>query len=94
MNLKVKIVKLIQNDGKLKAIAKVTIEESFAVNGIRIVESEKGLFVSMPCYKSGEEFKDIFYPVNADSRKQLVDAVILEYQQSVHMSKSSNTDPP
>ncbi len=35
-------------DSNLKAVASVNIGGAFAVHGIRIIESQKGMFVAMP----------------------------------------------
>ena len=47
MPIRVRIDKLMEDDGKLKAIASANVGE-FAVHGIRVYENDKGLFVSMP----------------------------------------------
>ena len=42
-----------------------------------------GLFVSMPSYKAGNEYKDICFPITQECRKQLHDAVIGAYEQAI-----------
>lgn len=66
--------------GNVMAFASVTIEDMFAVNNIRVVNSEKGLFVAMPQMKDGKgEYRDICFPVTSDLRKQLNEAVLGAY---------------
>lgn len=80
MNIGVKISKIFPNDKKLKAIVNVTLDGSFAVHGIRIFNSEKGLFVTMPSQKTATgEFKDIFHEVNKQTREKLVNTIFIEY---------------
>lgn len=43
-----RIDRLVDGDFKTKAYASATIAGAFAVHGIRIIESDKGRFVSMP----------------------------------------------
>ncbi len=73
----------------IKAIASVNINGAFAVRGLKVLEGSNGLFVSMPSYKSGNEYKDICFPVTSECRKQLHDAVINAYEQAVAMGQNS-----
>ena len=43
-----RIDRLMDGDFKTKAFASATIGGAFAVHGIRIIESDKGRFISMP----------------------------------------------
>jgi len=59
------------------AFASVTINDIIGINGIRVVDGEKGLFVAMPQTKdSNKEYRDIAFPVTKDLRLQLNDAVL------------------
>ena len=60
INIQVKIVKTFPQTEKLKVIVNLTIDDSFAVHGIKILDSGKGLFVAMPNIKNGEKRKDIY----------------------------------
>ena len=66
-------------DFKTKAFASATIGGAFAVHGIRIIESDKGRFISMPqdSYKKNGETKynDTFHAITAEARNALEDAV-------------------
>ena len=59
-------------------------EELAAIRGIRVVDSDKGPFVSMPQSKDKDgEFHDIAFPLNGDLRKDLNAAVLDEaYKQA------------
>ena len=51
-------------DGNCRAHASVNINGCFAIRGVKVMESSKGLFVSMPSYRAGNgEYKDICFPV-------------------------------
>ena len=79
MNIQVKIAKTFPQTEKLKAIVNLTIDDSFAVHGIKIFDSEKGLFVAMPNIKNGEKRKDIFHPIDKESREKLITAILAAY---------------
>ena len=62
------------------AYASVNIDEKFAVNGIRVVNSEKGLFVAMPQTRDNRgEYRDICFPITKELRQQISDTVLNEY---------------
>ena len=74
-------------EGSVKGVCTVTIGGEFAVKNIKLVEGSKGLFVSMPAYKSGEEYRDIFFPVTKEARAELQEAVITEYENQMQIHK-------
>lgn len=76
----VKVIKT-EDNYKVKGIASITIDDSFVVHDIKILESEKGLFVAMPSRRlpSGE-FKDIAHPINAEARELMQKAILNEYE--------------
>lgn len=78
----VKVVK-IENNIRVKGIASITIDDSFVVHDIKILESEKGLFVAMPSRRTpAGEFKDIAHPINAEAREIIQKAVLNEYEKN------------
>lgn len=69
------------NEGKLKAYATMVFDECFIVRDMKIIQSDKGLFVSMPSRRKKDgSFKDIVHPLNADTRKMIEESVIEEYK--------------
>ena len=77
-------------EGSCRATASVNINGCFAVRGIKVMDSSKGLFVSMPSYRAGNgEYKDICFPITQECRKRLNDAVIGAYEQALTQSQSS-----
>lgn len=70
-----------EDKGKLLAFANVTIGGCFAVNGIRLMDSEKGKFVAMPSNKGSDgKYHDICCPTTKEMREALNAAVLGEYQ--------------
>ena len=65
---------------RMKGIASVLLDDSFAVHDIRIIEGDKGLFIAMPSRKTPTgDYKDIVHPINPDVRKMFEDAIIEAY---------------
>lgn len=70
-----------KEDGNLLAFANVTLGGCFAVRGVRILDSEKGIFVAMPDRKDAKgEYRDICFPTTPEMRQALHTAVLGEYQ--------------
>ena len=75
----VRIRKVI-NEGKMKAVASITIDDEFVVHDIRIIEGEKGLFIAMPSRKSTEgEYRDIAHPISTETRENLQKLILVKY---------------
>ena len=74
-------VRKIEKEGsRMKGIASVLIDESFAVHDIRIIEGDNGLFIAMPSRKTATgEYKDVCHPINPDVRSLFTDAILNEY---------------
>ncbi|MFT8889392.1 MAG: SpoVG family protein [Ethanoligenens sp.] len=79
----------IRPEGSLRAFASVNLNGCFAIRNVKVLESSKGLFVSMPGYKGGNgEFKDHCFPVTKEFREQLYGAVLDAYQQALVQTHS------
>ena len=76
----VKVIK-VEGSMRVKGIASITIDDSFVVHDIKIIETQSGLYVAMPSRRvpSGE-FKDIAHPINAEAREIIQKAVLSEYE--------------
>ena len=73
-----------KEDTKVKAVASITIDGEFVVHDVKVIESEKGLFVAMPSKKDGNgEYKDVAHPINTATRKGIQDAVIAKYKEVI-----------
>ena len=52
----------VHTDRNLLANASVDLNGVFAIRGIRVMQGEKGPFVSMPSYKIGDSYRDVCFP--------------------------------
>jgi stage V sporulation protein G len=68
------------DSGPTKAIGSVTIGDVFVIHGVRVVESEKGIFVAMPQRKDGDRYRDVAHPVTSEMRALMASSVLEEYQ--------------
>lgn len=77
-------VRPITPKNNLLAFASVKIADCFVVDSIKIVAGEKGLFVNMPSAQDNKgKFHDVCFPVTADFRQQLQNAILDSYAAAV-----------
>lgn len=79
MDIKVKIHTL-RTEGSRLADASVTLDDCFAVKGVKVMNGSKGPFVSMPSYKSGEQYRDVCFPCTKEFKQEFDRAVLDAYQ--------------
>lgn len=80
MNITDVRVRKIAVKGKLKAYVSVVFDDEFAVHDIRVIESDRGLFVAMPSKHLKEGgFRDIAHPISQAARDNLQSAVLKAY---------------
>ncbi|MDR2202546.1 MAG: septation regulator SpoVG [Clostridiales bacterium] len=83
--VRIRLVK--KDDGKMKAVASVTIDDCFVVHDIKIIQGNKGdgsYFIAMPSKKTPDgEFKDIVHPLNSETRELLSGLVLAEFEREL-----------
>ena len=93
----VSVYTLNDTNSKTVALATVTISDCLVLTGLRIVKGKKGMFVAMPQRKlskpdkNGNEYADIFFPVNHDFREELNNAILDEYNKKVDEEKNGRS---
>ena len=67
-----------QGSGNLICFASMTIQGLFVVGGIKVMNSVKGVFVSMPQRKNDKtgEYHDICFPISKEAREQVNEAIL------------------
>ena len=74
-------VRKIENEGKMKAIVSITIDNEFVVHDIKVIEGEKGLFIAMPSRKAADgEYRDIAHPINSGTRDMIQSIILNKYE--------------
>lgn len=72
----------ITKDGKLKAVASITLDNEMVVHDIKVIEGEKGLFIAMPSKKSVDgTFRDVVHPINTETREKIQDIILRKYEE-------------
>ena len=84
-------IRKVKNEGKMKAIASITIDQEFVVHDIKVIDGENGLFIAMPSRKMSDgEFRDIAHPLVSETRAKIRDAILeitMETQDREHAQR-------
>ena len=79
----VRVRKITKENSRLRGIASVLLDDSFAIHDIRIIEGDNGLFIAMPSRKTATgEYKDVCHPINPDVRTEFTNAVLDAYKKA------------
>ena len=77
-------VRKITNEGKMKAVVSITLDDEFVVHDIKVIEGEKGLFIAMPSKKSNDgEYRDIAHPILATTRTEIQRLILEKYEEAL-----------
>ena len=72
--LKIAVTRIhkLDGDGVTKAFCDISVADAIIINGLRIVEGEDGLFVSMPreCAKDGKWYNTVI-PLRRDVKEEI-----------------------
>ena len=75
-------IRKVEKEGKMKAVASITIENEFVVHDIKIIDGEKGLFIAMPRRKTAEgEYRDIAHPISSETRTRIQELILEKYNE-------------
>lgn len=90
MNITEVRIRLVKKDeGKLKAVASVTIDDCFVIHDVKIIEGTDDYFIAMPSKRTPDgEFKDIVHPLNSQTREMLKQLVLDEYRKAKAAAES------
>lgn len=73
----------VDTDGRMRAIASITLNDQFVIHDIRVIEGNDGLFVAMPSKRTPDgEFRDVAHPINSDARSKVQEAILAAYHEA------------
>ena len=68
MNITDVRIRKVNDEGKMKAVVSITIDNEFVVHDIKIINGSNGEFIAMPNKRLGNgDFRDIAHPLTAKS---------------------------
>ena len=85
----IKIRKLF-DDGPMKAVVSVTLDDQLAMHDIKVIYAGEKYFIVMPSRKNPDgTYRDIAHPINAEFRNRLESAVLQAYEDEVDRAASA-----
>ena len=77
----VNVRKIDKENSRMKGIASVLLDDSFAVHDIRIIEGDSGMFIAMPSRKTATGgYRDIAHPINSEVREMFETEILTEFE--------------
>jgi stage V sporulation protein G len=69
----------------IKALAQIVLNGQLVIRGLRVIESEYGLFVSYPNdpFHKGEDLRSICNPLTRQLREHIENCVLEKYQDTI-----------
>ena len=98
MKIAAKIDRIIdKSDTKIKASASVTLDGLFAVHGIKVVDTEKGLRATMPSNtftdKNGvTKYSDIFHAITPEGHAAISRSVLSAYDYKLEQMQKTEIE--
>lgn len=84
MNITDVRIRRISNDGKMRAVASITLDDVFVVHDIKIIDGQNGLFIAMPSKKMSDgDFRDVAHPICSEMRNQIKEIILQEYEKMI-----------
>ena len=78
-----------KDSGRLKAYATIVFDNSFIIRDLKVIEGNKGYFVSMPSRRRKDgSVRDIVHPLNSEMRQQIEEAVIAQFKEENNTEES------
>lgn len=79
----IKIRKTMQ-DGRLRAVVSITIDDAIAIHDIKLVQGDERMFVAMPSRREDSGiFRDIIHPISASAREKIERQILDAYREYV-----------
>ncbi len=76
----IKIRKIFDDEGPMKAVVSVTMDDQLALHDIKVIYAKDKYFIVMPSKKNPDgTYRDVVHPINAAFREILNDAVLDAY---------------
>ena len=88
----VKVRKLFEDDGPMKAIVSVTFDGQLALHDVKVIYAKDRLFVVMPSRKNPDNtYRDIVHPINAEFRAYVESTIIASYEEALAQAVYAET---
>lgn len=81
------------DEGPMKAVASVTLDDCLAVHDVKVIYAKERYFIVMPSRKNPDgTYRDIVHPINSEFRRELEEAVIDAYNVQLVAARADEED--
>ena len=86
----IKIRKIFDDEGPMKAVVSVTFDDVLALHDIKVIYAREKYFTVMPSRQNPDgSYRDIVHPINATFRNMLEEAVIDAYNKELAIAEAN-----
>ncbi len=76
-------------EGPLRAVVSITLDDQLAVHDVKVIYARDRYFVVMPSRKNPDgTFRDMVHPINTAFRAELEDSIIAAYKEQLAREES------
>lgn len=77
-------IRRILQEGRLRAVVSLTIDDAVALHDIKVVQGDERLFVAMPSRRDETgAYRDIVHPISVEARKQIETRILDAYEEFI-----------
>lgn len=88
-----KVRKMFDDNGPMKAIVSVTLDGQLALHDIKVIYAKERYFIVMPSKKNPDgSYRDVVHPINAQFRSYLESAIIEAYDKAIEENAIAGED--
>lgn len=82
------------NKGDLLAAASICIDDCFVIKEIKLLDGKNGKYISFPKrrMKNRDFRQDFSYPINNETRLQILELITEQYENVIDEENEKNTD--
>ena len=76
----IKIRKVFDDDGPMKAVVSITLDDQLALHDIKVIYAKEKHFIVMPSKKNPDgTYRDVVHPINSEFRETMNTAILDTY---------------
>ena len=88
----IKIRKLF-DEGPMKAVVSVTLDDQIALHDIKVIYARDKYFIVMPSRKNPDDtYRDIVHPITSEMREELQNAIMAKYEEFLNTEAAELTE--
>ena len=74
------------NEGNVKAVVSVTLDDFIAIHEIKVVQGNGRIFAAMPNrLDSNDVYRDIVHPISSEARNKLESIILKAYENYIEL---------